>query len=272
MKLKISVRRIAQSLAVLVCVFALKQYYSTASADQLKWILAPTASCVELLSGESFEFESHSGYISADHRFLIASSCAGVNFLLTAFLMLSARRLLFDSTKRVRWSFIPVSLFAAYLVTLMANTTRILIALKLQGMSAIGSLDSNQLHRLEGIFIYFLFLALLFLASERNNSDGTYGLMRRCFFPLLVYYATMLGIPLLNGAYRTGRGFWEYSVVVLLVPLVILCGLCGSLRLCANLSLIVPNFKIRFAQRRKVYAKPAKAKLAKEETNKFVTT
>ena len=252
---------------MLVCVFALKQYYSTASADQLKWILSPTVSCVELISGESFEFESHSGYISADRRFLIASSCAGVNFLLTAFLMLSARRLLFESTNRIRWSFIPVSLFAAYVVTLIANTSRILIALKLQGMSAIGSLDSNQLHRLEGIFIYFLFLALLFLASERQNLDGTYGLMRRCFLPLLAYYATMLGMPLLNGAYRTGRGFWEYSVVVLFVPLVVLCGLCGSLRLCVNLSLIVPNFKVRFAQRRKVYAK-----LAKEETNKFVTT
>jgi len=145
--------------------------------------------------------------------------------------MLSVRRLLFDSTNRVSWSFIPGSLVAAYVVTLIANTTRILIALKLQGISAIGSLDSTQLHRLEGVFIYFVFLALLFLVSELNNSDRIAGLVRRCWLPLFVYYATMLGIPLLNGACRTGRGFWEYSVVVLLVPLVVLCGLYGSLRL-----------------------------------------
>ena len=262
MNQKISARWVAQSLVVLVCVFALKQYYSTASADQLKWILMPTASCVELFSGKSFEFESHSGYISGDHRFLIASSCAGVNFLLTAFLMLSARRLLFESTNRMSWSFLPISLFAAYVVTLIANTTRILIALRLQGISVMGSLDSNQLHRLEGIIIYFLFLALLFLVTERSNSDGTYGLMRRCFLPLLIYYATMLGIPLLNGAYRTGRGFWEYSVVVLLVPLVVLCGLCGLLRLCTNLA---PQFRFRAKTQRS-------AKLAMEETNKVVTT
>jgi exosortase K len=222
MKLKISTRWVAQSVAVLVCALALKQFYSTTSADQLKWILMPTTVCVELLSGESFDFESHSGYLSADHRFLIASSCAGVNFLLTAFLMLAARRLLFESN-RISWSFIPVSLVAAYFVTLIANTTRILIALKMQGMSAIGFFDSNQLHRLEGVFIYFLFLALLFLISERNNEERTAGLMRRCLLPLFVYYATMLGIPLVNGAYRTGWSFWEYSIVVLLVPIVVLC-------------------------------------------------
>jgi len=269
MKLKISARWVTQSAAVLVCVFALKQYYSTASADQLKWILMPTAACVELLSGESFEFESHSGYISADHRFLIASSCAGVNFLLTAFLMLSVRRLLFDSMKKIKWSFIPVSLIAAYIVTLVANTTRILFALKLQGISAIGWLDPGQIHRLEGIFIYFLFLTLLFLASELNNSDGPFSLMRRCFVPLLVYYATMLGIPLLNGAYRSGRSFWEYSIVVLLVPMVVLCFACFAVLCVFARTSLSSSVELRSTVRAKTQRT---AKHAKEETNEFVTT
>jgi exosortase K len=220
MKRKITARLIAQSIAVLVCAFAVKQYYSTASVDQLKWILTPTTACVELLSGESFQFESHSGYISADRRFLIAASCAGVNFLLTAFLMLAARKLLFDCRSKVAWSFIPASLLTAYFVTIIANTTRILLALQLQQMDVkIGRLNPGEIHRLEGIVVYFLFLLVLFLASEQINGEVNSGPTRRLLFPLLVYYATMIGMPLANGAYRSGRTFWEYAIVVLLIPM-----------------------------------------------------
>jgi exosortase K len=222
MKQKITARLIAQSIVVLVCAYTLKQYYSTASADQLRWILLPTTACVELLSGESFEFESHSGYISANHSFLIAASCAGVNFLLTAFLMLSIRNLLFDSRKKRSWAFIPSSLLAAYFVTLLANTIRILLAMQLQQMDLrIGFLDPDQLHRLEGIFVYFLFLSLLFLISDRPSRENNQGLKRQWLLPLIVYYATMVGIPLVNGAYRRTNNFWEYAIVVLMVPLVL---------------------------------------------------
>jgi len=214
---------IAQCVVVLVCAFALKQYYSTASANQLRWILAPTTACVELVSGISFEFESHAGYMSEDRSFLIANSCAGVNFLITAFLMLSGRKLLSDRSKGIAWGFIPASVVIAYLVTLVANTTRIAIALRVQRMPAeIGWLDRNQIHRFEGIFIYFGFLLLLFVISENMSSEKTSGMFRQSFFPLLVYYATMLGIPLANGAYRQGTDFWEHSLFVFLIPLALI--------------------------------------------------
>jgi exosortase K len=223
MKLKIAWNRIAQCAVVLLCAFMLKLYYSTASADQLRWILAPTTALVELVSGASFEFEPHAGYISREHSFLIADSCAGVNFLITAFLMLSMRKLLGDRSKEIAWGFIPTAAVSAYLVTLVANTARISIALRLQLMPAeINWLNPDQLHRLEGIFIYFGFLLLLFVVSEKMNSEKTSGLFRRSFLPLLVYYATMLGIPLLNRAYRQGTDFWEHSLFVLLIPLLLI--------------------------------------------------
>ncbi len=223
MKRRFTWNWIAQCVVVLVCAFALKQYYSTASANQLRWILAPTSACVELVSGTSFEFESHAGYISRDRSFLIASSCAGVNFLITAFLMLSARKLLRDRSQKTAWGFIPAAALIAYLVTLIANTTRIAIALRLQRMPAqVSWLNPNQVHRFEGIFIYFGFLLLLFVVGEKMSSEKTSGLFRQSFFPLLVYYATTLGIPLANGAYRQGTEFWEYSIFVLLIPLVLI--------------------------------------------------
>src|SRR5262245_5531390 len=91
--MKMPGNRIAQWVVVLIFALALKLYYSSASADQLRWILAPTTALVELVSNTSFEFEAHAGYLSSDRSFLIAPACAGVNFLITAFLVLIVRRL-----------------------------------------------------------------------------------------------------------------------------------------------------------------------------------
>jgi exosortase K len=223
MKRRFTGNWIAQCVVVLVCAFALKQYYSTASANQLRWILAPTSACVELVSGTSFEFESHAGYISRDRSFLIANSCAGVNFLITAFLMLSMRKLLRERSQNLAWGFIPTAAVIAYLVALVANTTRISIAMRLERMPGeTGWLNPNQIHRFEGIFVYFGFLLLLFVVSEKMSSEKTLGLFRQSLFPLLVYYATTLAIPLANGAYRQGTDFWEHSLFVLLIPLVVI--------------------------------------------------
>jgi len=43
----------------------------------------------------------------------------------------------------------------------------------------------------------------------------------RIVFPLSVYYATTLGLPILNGAYRQGIEFWEHSLFVLVLPVVL---------------------------------------------------
>lgn len=237
-------RRQAQLAAVLLCALALKLYYSTASVNELRWILTPTTALVELVSGRSFEFESHAGYLSGDRSFLIAASCAGVNFLITSFLMLALRKLwkarsqdlTTDPAQSLNWSFIPTAAVFAYLATLVANTARISIALWLRRTPlGIGWLSPNQLHRLEGILVYFGFLLLLFVVSEKLSSKisfqlpphadcrrGKPSLLRQSLFPLIIYYLTALGIPLANSAYHGGfatADFWEHSLFVLLTPL-----------------------------------------------------
>jgi len=239
--------RAAQLAVVFLGALALKQHYAPASVDQLRWILAPTTRIVEFVTGSQFEFESHAGYMSGDHTFLIAASCAGVNFLITAFLMLSLRKLW--SERNISWRFIPTAACVAYLATIVANTVRISTALRLQRAPLeFASLDGNQLHRFEGIFIYFGFLLLLFLVTEnsvRTNAKAAtrdasiaqavssaselpahrYRLLRQTFFPLLIYYATTLGIPAVTAALRRGPAptdFWEHSVFVVLTPLILL--------------------------------------------------
>jgi len=205
----------AQLLVVVLCALALKVYYSTATPDELRWILAPTTALVQLLSGRSFTFESYAGYMSSDHRFVIAVSCAGVNCLLTAFLMLGLRRLWRERFQAVSWRFLPVTAVVAYVTTVIANAVRICVALEIQEHSVqVSGLSGNQLHRLEGIVVYFGFLLVLFVLTESA------GLSRRLvLFPLGVYYLTTLGVPLLNGSYKQGIPFFEHSLFVLVLPL-----------------------------------------------------
>lgn len=295
-----TLNRVTQLVVILGGAFGLKFYYSTASVNQLRWILTPTTLLVEFVTGRTFEFESHAGYMSSDHTFLIAASCAGVNFLITAFLMLSLRKLwrermstvqqdpdkvaptglltnqlsaqpqrlsddFFQAAKLQRrrerggraekknvswraWMLLPVSAALAYVATIVANTVRISIALQLQKTPLkLDWLDANQLHRLEGIFVYFGFLLLLFVMSERtkfsevweaSHSIRLFRFLRECFFPLLIYYATTLGLPLVNGAYRQ-TAFREHSLFLLLTPLAMI------------LLIVTPiYFKSRYPRRR----------------------
>ena len=205
---------------VVLCALALKLFYSTATPDDLLWVLTPTTVLVELLSGERFEFESYFGYLSSDHKFVIAVPCAGVNFLITAFLMLALRRLWSNRFQAIGWAYIPIAATLAYVATLLANTTRIWFALEMRTQSAW--LTANQVHRLEGIVIYFLFLLLLFVLLERYERADSRSLARASVFPLLVYYGTTLVVPLLNGSYRRGTVFWEYSAFVIVLPLLVI--------------------------------------------------
>jgi exosortase K len=220
-------------------------YYSTASPEQLRWILAPTTQLVELISRRSFSFESHAGYLSSDRTFLIAGSCAGVNFLITSFLMLSLRRLWNNSSQRrlgrFDWLFIPVAALSAYVATLVANTVRICVALQMREMHwEIDGLSANQLHRFEGIFVYFGFLLLLFIVTDRRREEvelSRPSWLRELVFPLSIYYLTTLGIPLANIAYHRGSvasDFWEHSLFVVLTPIPLLL-LVAGFRWCRGL-------------------------------------
>ncbi len=91
-------------------------------------------------------------------------------------------------------------------------------------------LSPSEFHRFEGIFIYFGFLLLLFMVSERMSSsvvshaESASGWWRRSVFPLTIYYAMTLAIPLANSAAHPGTiaaEFWEHSLFVLLTPLVL---------------------------------------------------
>jgi exosortase K len=224
---KVDLHHCAQITAVLLMAVGLKLYYSGASVCDLQWILAPTAFFTESITGTRFEYEPYAGYMSLDRTFIIAAVCSGINFMIISFVMLNLRRLLKSGPQLFGWIFIPISAVIAYAVTIIANTTRISAAIWLRPMtSEVKQLSPENIHRLEGIIIYFAFLLLLFFASERIDGDRahtarTSSPFRRSLFPLMIYYAATLGIPGANGAFRE-PDFREHFLFVLLTPLFVI--------------------------------------------------
>ena len=220
-----------QFVIVLAAAISLKQYYSTASANDLRWILWPTARFTEIITGTHFTFEPYAGYMSADRSFLIASACAGVNFLIAAFIMLSLRTLWNYRTTGIKCRTLFFTAVAAFGITIVANTVRISSALWLnRSRPTLAGLDHNDIHRLDGILIYFGCLLMLFVASEKlvNRSKTS---IRTFMVPLAIYYAMTLAIPIANGALKQGSAFWEHAAFVIVTPMVIIAAAAASFEL-----------------------------------------
>jgi len=222
---KIDWNRMAQLAAILFLAFLFKAYYSAASANDLRWILAPTTWMVSLITRMDFAFEPYGGYLSSDRTFLIAPACSGVNFLIISFLVLTLGKLWRNRPHAFRWRFLPAALIAAYVATLVANTARISVAILLRPFTSdLTWIDPAEVHRLEGIVIYFTFLLLVFFVTEKTDRSTSIGsairsnILKGLPVLLLVYYGVTLGIPIINGAYHEA-GFWKHSLFVLAVPI-----------------------------------------------------
>ena len=148
--------------------WGLKSFYSRAGFDDLQWVLAPTTRLVEWLTGASFELEAGRAFLCRDRLYEIVPACAGVNFLIAAFCSLACGLVHTRTTVLSRLAWIPASALAAYAVTVLANATRIAIAIRLHDAGAsLGPLTPERLHTAAGVAVYFAFLCALFALGAR---------------------------------------------------------------------------------------------------------
>jgi exosortase K len=159
--------RLAAAAAALLVAWALKRHYSDARADDLLWVLTPTAKLVGAMTSSPFTLQPGEGYLSRERLFLIEKSCAGVNFMLAAFGMLVCT--LFHRVRTVvsAGSVLGVSLLVGYTAAVVINAVRIAMALWLAAHPVALPISGAALHRLEGILVYFGGLMLLHEASQR---------------------------------------------------------------------------------------------------------
>ena len=212
--------------AVLVA-WGLKRHYADARVEDLEWILRPTAGLVGVMTGTAFAPQPGEGYFSRERLFLIEKSCAGINFMIAAFGMLVLALLhrtgCLVSAARV----LGVSLLASYSAAVLVNAVRIAIAMWLAAHpAAVSAFSAADVHRVEGIVVYFGGLVLLYALVQWVDRTTVAHVFRRTALPLAAYYAVTLAVPLANGAAQSGA-FAEHALIVLVVPPVAIVLACG---------------------------------------------
>ncbi len=205
----------------------LKHHYSTAEANQLKWILSPTATLVSLTTGIPFSFSAGEGFVSGSGSSVIAPACAGLNFLIICYCTLTFSFMRYAKATSKRLAVIASSLLGSFCLTLLVNTTRITLSIQHAAFSPVSAiLSPEQIHRYEGIFIYFLALSLIYCLAGllvRRYLHDSRPIRLSLLAPLFWYIAVMIGIPIMRGAFHDNTpAFLEHCAVVALVPLLII--------------------------------------------------
>jgi len=163
MKIKLLVLAAAALMA-----WGLKRHYSDARADDLWWILRPTAQLVSATTGAPFAMQPGEGYFSRERLFLIEKSCAGINFMIAAFGMLMLALLHRVGSRFSAARVLSVSLLASYSAAVLVNAVRIAVAMWLAAHPvAWPALSAGEVHRVEGITAYFGGLVLLYELVQR---------------------------------------------------------------------------------------------------------
>lgn len=210
--------------ATAAAAYGLKLGYSRSSAEQLGWILAPTARAVGALRGEALHLVPGVGWAAPDGSYHIAPACAGVNFLIVAFAVAAlgfVPRLGSPGRRAAGWL---AALAGAWGLTIAVNALRIAVAVPLYRLDlAAAGLPPDRLHRLWGSALYLAALWGLWRALEAPASPasgpGRAGAARASAFlvPALYLGMTVL-VPLANGGWRQAGGrFAEHAIMVGLI-------------------------------------------------------
>jgi exosortase K len=160
------------SALVVALAYALKRNYSTASAEDLRWALGPTASLVEAMTRIHFAAERGAGFVSESRCVVIAPACSGVNYMIIALLTLTFAHLPNVGSGPKKVGFVLGAAVAAYLSMIVVNATRISLGIVV-GQRLIFSTEAvrGQAHCALGVVLYLGSLALL--------GDATRGVVRR---------------------------------------------------------------------------------------------
>lgn len=213
------IRFVVVALAVGIAL-GLKRHYADARAEDLVWILGPTSRLAGAVSGTHFVFQPGEGYVAREHLFLIAKACAGVNFIVAAFGMVTLALLHRVRSLSTAAGVLGTSLLASYGAAVVVNAVRIVAALWLAA-HPVSMMRAADVHRLEGILVYFAGLMLLYEIVRRLDAGATSHVFGWAALPLVSYYVVTLAIPLAGGV-PASSAFLAHAVVVVMVPILLI--------------------------------------------------
>lgn len=150
---------------IILSVIISKGFYSTTSNDTLVFILKPLSSIISLFTDSDFTYTTDYGFYFRHLNITIDKSCSGINFWIISFVVFSISILRICKSHLQKLISIPLVLIATYVLTLFANTSRILSSIFIAKQT---SFDYPWLHQAEGVFIYLS--VLIFTYTILNHS------------------------------------------------------------------------------------------------------
>jgi exosortase K len=211
-KTHVGAARLLAAVIALLIMLTLKQYYSSATADQLNWILAPTAGLLAWLTSAHPVYEYGVGYVDFARGIIVAPVCAGTNFMIMTF----GLGAFYGIIQIRRMSGLSIWLFivflSAYGYTLVVNVLRIVISMILYDANIYTDwLTIERVHRLAGVGVYLTALCFFSLCLRRMTDRGDRIFGRKPFpkghlfppwLPLFWYLLGAAGVPLVNGFFQ----------------------------------------------------------------------
>jgi exosortase K len=210
---------------MLVAAFALKRAYSTAGADALSWVLVPSCRLARLLDVSDLDRvdltdlapEPGAGFISHASHMVVGAPCAGVNFLVVAWLALYFSGQASCAGMRRKLGWLCACGLCAYAATIATNGLRIVLAAHLYAANVYsGVLTKARVHRILGVALYCGALLLACPAAERCAGPRRASRTTARLSPLLWYFGIVLLVPLADRAWaRDPARFAEHAAITL---------------------------------------------------------
>jgi exosortase K len=207
---------------LLLLAFALKRAYSSAGADALGWVLVPSCWLAVHAGGLSLAYEPGAGFISHASHMVVGPACAGVNFLVVAWLALYFGAQAHFASMRRKLVWLCACGAGAYLATIATNGLRIILAAHLFSADIYGGLLTKpRVHLLLGVVLYCSTLLLACEVIERRltrtrATRNRVAALRTRSAPLLWYLGVVLLVPLARRAWiYDPRRFAEHAALTL---------------------------------------------------------
>lgn len=146
----------------LVIVLLLKLFYDKADNNQMLFILKPLSRIVSSFYNTAFSFDASIGFFSKQLGIAINHSCAGINYLLIIFSMLSFSFIHLLKTVRGKMLYFTFLFPISFVLSLLINSFRIIVSIMMQKADFFDEIVSDGvLHNLTGMLVFICFLLII---------------------------------------------------------------------------------------------------------------
>jgi len=150
-----------------VFIFVLLKFgFRELETNSLLWLLKPVSILVEMFTGLKATYIEQEGFYFGNIDIVINKSCAGYNFGLLCFLMLSGLALNFYHSVFKKTAVLFGSLLIAYCLTVFVNACRILSSITISNINSILPFNESTIHQATGITINLSFLIIIYLVTN----------------------------------------------------------------------------------------------------------